>query len=134
MSGWWTEPEGAPAAPYRGARAPWRAAPRPPPEADTVDLFFGWLNEQYGTTLVRRSAFEPPGGPQWVLWGIGVRFVEPQGPDELYRADLTERWKSTDGIYLTLTVVVTGSGQDAGPGEPTPRFVVTGPTTDGEHP
>lgn len=131
MTDWWIAP--AEGEPYRGARVPWRAAVHPPPEVDTVDLFFGWLNEQYGTNLQRRSAF-PEGSPLWVLWGIGIVFVDPRGPEELYRANLVDRWRSTDGIYLTLTVVVTGSSQDADGGGPTPRFVVAGPTAEGEQP
>lgn len=69
-----------------------------------------------------------------MLWGIGIRFVDPQGPEELYRANLVDRWRSTDGIYLTLTVLVTGSSQDAAGGGPTPRFVVAGPIAEGEQP
>lgn len=133
MTDWWAAPARNESEPYRGVRAPWRASVRPPPEVNTVDLFFGWLNEQYGTHLRRRGEYSQ-GSPLWVLWGIGIFFVDPRGPEELYRADLVDRWQSTDGIYLTLTVVVTGSTPDAAGGGPTPRFVAAGPTPEGEHP
>lgn len=132
MNRWWRPRTDAPAGEaYRGEAPPWRAAERPPDDVNTVDLFFGWLNERYGLTLARRTAYAER-TPLWVLWGIGITFVDPREPDELYRATLDETWKSTDGIYLTLTVVVTGSGTDAGGSGPTPRFVATGPITPGE--
>lgn len=132
MSRWWRQGPAEAGEPYRGPAAPWNAANDPPPDVDTVDRFFGWLNQEYGLELARRSDY-PEGSRLWVLWGIGITFV-PHGPEELYRADLDEPWTSVDGIILTLTVVVTGSGNDAGDPGPTPRFVAGGTTLQGVQP
>ena len=132
MNRWWRQDPADADAPYRGDAAPWNAAEDPPPEVNTVDLFFGWLNQRYGLKLARRTDY-PEGSRLWVLWGIGITFV-PHVPEELYRADLKEPWWSVDGIILTLTVVVTGSGNDAGDPGPTPRFVAGGNLLEGVQP
>lgn len=132
MNRWWRQDPADAGEPYRGPAAPWNAAEEPPPEVDTVDLFFGWLNQRYGLKLARQADY-PPNSRLWVLWGIGIAFAAP-GAGELYRADLKEPWRSVDGINLTLTVVVTGSGNDAGDPGPTPRFVAGGTTLEGVQP
>jgi len=133
VSRWWRPDPADADAPYRGAVAPWNAVEDPPPEVDSVDLFFAWLNQRYGLKLARQTDYLPKDSRLWVLWGIKLTFVTP-GPGELYRADLKDSWRSVDGINLTLTVVVTGSGNDAGDPGPTPRFVAGGNLLEGVQP
>ena len=133
MNRWWRQDPADAGEPYRGDSPPWYAAEDPPPEVDTVDLFFGWLNQRYGLHLARQTDYEPEGSRLWVLWGIEIAFVTPR-PGELYRADLLKPWESVTGIDLSLTVVVTGSGNDAGEPGPTPRFLAGGNFLEGVQP